>query len=68
MRSYRDVIDQWPSVSELASDIGEKAFTVRKWRTRNSIPAEKWDALLKAAKKRGFSMNADQLMKLAAAA
>lgn len=68
MHTYRDVIDSWPSISDLASDIGEKPVTVRKWRTRNSIPADKWEALLKAAKKRAIKIDAAQLTKLAAAA
>ena len=53
MGSFREVIDLWPD-GQLASDIGQKAVTVRGWRNRNSIPAGYWSAVVAAAAGREF--------------
>lgn len=62
---FRILIKKWPSVIELANDLKEKPDTVKKWRTRNSIPSSKWKDLLKAAKKRKIKITCEQLVRMA---
>ena len=64
---FSDVIDLWPSARVLAEDIGEKTASVHKWRQRNSIPGEKWLAVVSAAEQRGFELNLARLAAIAAA-
>jgi uncharacterized protein YjcR len=66
MRTFKEVIDLWPSVDELAEDLGKKPNTVRKWRVRNSVPADEWMRLIQSARARGIErVNADALAKIA---
>jgi hypothetical protein len=62
------VIDYWPSVSALARDLDESPDRVRKWRERNSIPANRWVRLVRAGKKRGYSITIEKLSCIAARA
>jgi uncharacterized protein YjcR len=66
MNTFKDVIDQWPSVDDLATDLDEKPATVRKWKQRDSIPADRWALLLVAAKNRRIrGIDEVKLVKLA---
>lgn len=62
---FTAVIDLWPSVADLAGDIGEKTDTVRKWRTRNAIPSDKWARVVEASKKRRYKITASLLVEIA---
>lgn len=53
--THSDIIGLWPSNDDLALDIDEKPGTVRKWRQRNSIPADKWLSVVRAARRRGLA-------------
>lgn len=64
IRTFRDVIDLWPSAAELALAIGTSAEAVKKWRQRNSIPAEWWMSIVKSAPG-GAHVTADVLASLA---
>lgn len=64
MDSFRGVIEKWPSPAALAGDLGENTDAVRKWHTRDRIPAEKWSALIEAAKKRRIRINIQFLASL----
>ena len=50
--SYAQILDRWPTLADLARDIGAPLATVRSWRRRDSIPAHCWDAVIWAARKR----------------
>ena len=65
IEDYESVIDQWPSVAELATDIDEKPGTVQKWKQRNRIPAEKWSGLLAAARQRDIKIDEATLVRIA---
>lgn len=54
MRSFRDIINAWPSVAAFAADAGLSATHARTMRTRNSIPFIYWDAVIAGAEKRGL--------------
>lgn len=64
-QSFRDIIDLWPSPDALAGDVGAKAETVRKWRQRDSIPAEWWLPVIEAGRKQGHEVTADLFTQLA---
>lgn len=48
-----DIISRW-TISELAKDLGIPAKNVRRWVDFDSIPAEWFAAIARAAEKRGF--------------
>lgn len=64
-QDFRQVIGLWPSIQTMADDLGEKQFTVEKWRTRNSVPPRAWKRLLSKAQKRRLPVTADLLVDLA---
>jgi hypothetical protein len=51
---FRAIIMTWPSLAEMAADIGVPKLTVSSWRRRNNIPEEYWSRIADAAVKRGF--------------
>lgn len=63
--TFASIIALWPSVSDLAGDLDEKLDTIRKWRQRDSIPSEKWLALIDAGQRRGIAITAYQLAEIA---
>lgn len=65
MLTFADVIALWGKATILASDIGENPVTVRAWRNRNSIPADKWRKIISAAERRGFDLSLDDLARIA---
>lgn len=65
MDSFRSVIDLWPSVSDLATALGENVSTVQKWRTRNRIPSYQWWAIVQNARARGYAVTLERLASLA---
>lgn len=71
MSSFREVIDLWPTPVALAQDLTEmrgvevSVYRVRKWRERDSIPADYWQAVINAGSKRGFQITPGQLTQIA---
>ncbi|MFC3060029.1 carph-isopro domain-containing protein [Paenirhodobacter populi] len=51
----------WPNAAELAREIGENPVTVRSWRARGSIPADRDVILVRAAAKRGAVLTVEEL-------
>ena len=69
MDTFRDVIKAWPGTSAetLADDIGEKPATVRQWGLRDSIPADRWEAIIDMARRRRIKgITAQLFIRLAA--
>lgn len=66
VQSFREIVDQWPTVNDLAADLEEKPSTVRKWKQRNHIPSDRWLELLAHAKRRRIKLDESTLVKLAA--
>lgn len=50
VQNFRDVIDLWESADVLAAEIGATRAQVRKWKQRDSIPADWWLRVVAAAK------------------
>lgn len=66
--SVFDFIEQWPTRSALAREVGVNTQTVHKWAQRGSIPAEYHFDVLSAAAKRGFTVDPLALAKMHARA
>jgi hypothetical protein len=64
-KSVADIIDKWPSQTELASDLGKKPNTVSKWRQRGRIPSEEWLPMCVAARKRQINLDVNTLARIA---
>lgn len=64
--SFEDIIGLWPSVEAMASEIGGKADTVRKWRSRGRIPEGNWHSVLESDRARKAGVTADLMVRLAA--
>ncbi len=52
--TFAEVISLWVSAAELARDLKIQDLTARAWRQRDSIPAEYWPEIERAAERRGF--------------
>lgn len=62
------IFDLWPSMAELARDLGEKEVTVRAWKRRGSIPANRHVAVVEAADRRGLGLSFEALARACARA
>ena len=50
--SFRAIIAKWPSMADLARDVGTTQGVVQAWSLRDSIPPQWWAPLLEAASAR----------------
>lgn len=66
IKSFRDVIGLWPSKEALADDISAGLAAVNKWWQRNSIPSDRWAAILSTERARASGLTSDTLISLAA--
>lgn len=64
MDSFRDLLGQWPSLEALAHDVGATTHRVSKWRIRDRVPSEYWQALLEGAERRGIPVTPEILIAL----
>lgn len=62
--TIKDLIDLWPARRDLAADIGVSLDRVHKWAQAQSIPARFHRRVLESAAVRGFSVTADDLVRL----
>ena len=63
--TFQDIIDLWPSMSVMASDLMVEYDTVRKWKERGRVPQEYFQALIDAAKSRKIRLKAADLVEVA---
>lgn len=59
--SIPEIIDLWPRQEDLAADCGVERVAVSRWKSRYSIPAKHFAAMLSAAKRRGINLSAESL-------
>jgi len=52
MDTFNEVISVWPRDIDLADDAGVTRQAISMWRTRDRIPAARWNRLLRAANAR----------------
>jgi hypothetical protein len=55
MASTTDIIQLWPSLEAFAEDAGVPVGLVRVWKTRKSIPADRWALIERAARRRSIT-------------
>ena len=65
-KSFTEIVELWPSADAMAVELGAKVETVRKWRQRDSIPAEWWLLVVRGARRHGHDLSVDALATLAA--
>ena len=63
--THADILLKWPSVSELARDVGKPRSTVNNWIARNRVPVDHWPRLIEAAAVRDISLTYGELAKAA---
>lgn len=63
-----EIFGHWPSMAELARDIGANPIAVRHWKLRGSIPADYDLRIVKAAELRSFPVTLETLAHLRASA
>jgi len=65
IKSFRDLIELWPTREALAAEIGAKSSAVSKWWQRDSVPAEWWAPILSSEVAIRARLRADVLIDLA---
>jgi hypothetical protein len=63
--SVRNIVGLWPSAEALAVEIGAKVEAVRKWRQRNRIPAEWWNAIARSPVARAAGVTVERMAEMA---
>jgi hypothetical protein len=63
MSRFQEIIEQWPSRRELASDVGVALHVVHHWHHRGRIPGAYDAALVDAAARRGIALGFEDLAK-----
>ncbi|WP_409202455.1 carph-isopro domain-containing protein [Sulfitobacter sp. W074] len=56
-----EILNIWPTMADLAKDIGKPYSTVAAWKARGKIPADHDFDLIEAAEKRGRALTLEQL-------
>jgi hypothetical protein len=54
LKTFAEVIALWPTMVEMAADLGVEKDEPRKWKHRGQIPAHHFQPLLRAAERRGY--------------
>lgn len=66
METFRDVISRWPTVPSMGVDAGVGERTAFSWWQRDSIPADRFAAIIRAARLRGYEgVTAERLAEIA---
>lgn len=67
MKTFNDILQLWSKTTFLSEDIKVPCNAIYQWKFRDSIPADKWEALAEAAKKRGYiGVTIEKLAEIAA--
>ncbi|WP_085552131.1 hypothetical protein [Azospirillum agricola] len=61
MKTFIDIIAEWPSDQAFAEDAGVTASLVAVWRCRNSVPANRWRKLVRGAVLRDLPVTLEAL-------
>jgi hypothetical protein len=64
VQALDDIFELFSGPTGLASEIGEKADTVLRWKLRQRIPDHAWTPVINAVKRRGRDLTVDQLLAL----
>jgi hypothetical protein len=66
MRSFRSIVELWPSRDSMAAEVGAYPNLVSKWWQRNSIPVEWWQTVLSTRTAREAGLTAALFVKMSA--
>lgn len=55
--NHREILNLWPSIPDVANDVGFKYVAVWKWHKRNYIPPEWWCLLVESAHDRDIDLS-----------
>lgn len=64
MQAIDDVFAIWPSLSEMADDLGQRFDTVYRWKRAGRIPQEHWERVIERAATREKLVTASMLLSL----
>ena len=67
IKTHRQILELWPNDDVVAIDLGDKPATVKQWRYRDRIPADRWVGLVAAAQERDIPLTYKMLAEAAAA-
>lgn len=65
VKSFREIIEWWPTTRALAEELKIADVLVRAWKRTNAIPAWYWQELLETKTARRHRLTAVQLVRLA---
>lgn len=63
MQAIQDIFGIWPSISEMAADLGQLEDTVYRWKQRGRIPEDAWPMVIAKAAERESPVTASQIMR-----
>lgn len=63
MQAIEDIFGIWPSLSEMAKDLGQLEDTVYRWKQRGRIPEDAWPVVIEKAAARERLVTASQIMR-----
>lgn len=63
MQVIDDIFAIWPSLRQMAEDLGQLEDTVYRWKQRGRIPEDVWPALIAKAAAREKLLTAAQIMR-----
>lgn len=63
MQAIDDIFGIWPSLGEMAKDLGQIEDTVYRWKMRGRIPEDVWPTVIEKAAAREQLVTASQIMR-----
>lgn len=63
MQAIEDIFAIWPSLGEMAEDLGQLEDTVYRWKQRGRIPEDVWPSIIEKAAAREKLVTASQIMR-----
>lgn len=63
MQAIEDIFGIWPSLGEMAKDLGQLEDTVYRWKMRGRIPEDVWPIVIERAAARETLVTASQIMR-----
>lgn len=63
MQAIEDIFGIWPSLRQMAEDLGQLEDTVYRWKQRGRIPEDVWPTIIEKAAVREKLVTASQIMK-----
>lgn len=62
LKTVGDIFSCWETLPEMATDVGESHWAVRKWKQRGRIPDSAWTNVIEAMRRKGKNLSAEGLL------